>query len=472
MRNSLQTNFPKSKWIDSETRVAREGRCCGCGVCASVCPIEKCISINFNIYKQYVPIVNHNICINCGLCLQVCPDNQRSTLRAQKTFRESHPNLNYNKLIGSFTACYVGHTTCELDRLSSASGGVLTALLQEILNSGEADAVALAVRSNYKLTGKFFEAKLVTSAEEVGANRGSKYYPIEYSKLLQTMKLNSLRYVVVALPCVTTAIRKAQYSNSRLSQNIRFILTPVCGHNVSAFYTEYLLRTNGIDLSSVIRLCYRDKEETRTANNYKLAIEYRDRCGETKIKRLSFLNSNVGKTWNSCLFSLDKCMYCTDFAGELSDASFADAWLPQYTSDPRGASLIIIRNSCVERLIKNLTKCNKLKLTPISEDLVINANMSSFYQKKELIKGRIRLQKSWNKDFPDYGVAWKTAKLQNGLSENLKLWLHVNLSRRLYKNGLLMILGTERFLKLVDTPINWLVRIMRRILGKRISHSV
>lgn len=462
MRNCPQRSLPKSKWVDVETRVAKKHRCCGCGVCAAMCPVE-CITISFNPNKEYRPFVVHNKCYNCGLCLQVCPDDSTLLGKIEQFFREHHQSLNKDELIGPFLNCYVGHVVNERERLASSSGGILTALLEELIELCEIDAVVLAGEADYRSSGKFFEAKIVTSVEEIKANRGSKYYPIEYSKVLKAIKTDIRRYAVVAIPCVANAIRKAQICDVNLQKNIRYILTPVCGHNVSGFYTEYILKSNNIDPSSVIKLNYRDKTGITSADDFNMAVEYIDKHGEKRIKRLGFKRSNVGETWYSWMFSMNKCLYCADFAGELSDASFADAWLEEYISDRRGTSLVIVRNVEIDHLLNRMVRAGKLKLHKVSRDTVVAAQRKRFYQKKELVRTRIRFHKMFNKNFPDYGIKLDNVDLWEGLLENLQLWLHVNLSKWLYRNGLLTKLGTCRFLKFVDGPIRWGVGIIVRV---------
>lgn len=446
---------------DVETRIAKNDRCCGCGLCAAMCPLD-CITMKFNIYKQYVPVVDRNVCINCGQCLRVCPDYFETNPKPQEIFGENYTSLKMNEFVGFTLGCYLGYVTNEQDRLSSSSGGVLTALLRELFELNYIDAVILAGKSEYTKTGKFFEAKIITDIEGILNNRGSKYYPIEYSGVIKTLKSDSRRYAIVALPCVTLALRKAQALNKALQRNIRYILTPVCGHNVSALYTEYLLRINDIDPSSVIQLKYRDKTNATSADDFNLLVEYK-RGDKKVVKRLSFRHSDVGATWISFMFAMNKCLYCTDFVGEFSDASFADAWLYPYINDYRGTSMVILRNVELNQLIQRMVKDGKLKLLSISPETFIKAHTNRFRQKKDLIKSRIKWQKVFNKDFPDYGVDWRSVKLWYGLPENLKLWLHIHLSRWLYRHGLLTKIGTKRFLKFCDTPIELLAMLFKCI---------
>lgn len=438
------------KLVNVETNIVSKDRCCGCGACAAICPIEGCVTLQFDKNLEYKPVVNSDVCTNCGLCLRVCPDDLEDNPKVQRIFEKSHPDIRKNEILGPLLTCYVGYVTNLEDRCASASGGVLTAILEELLTTGKIDAVALVGSSDYQSTGKFFETTIVDNVEKIRQNRGSKYYPIEHSGTLKTMKSIDGRYAVVALPCVTLGIRKAQLYNDKLRKNIRYMLSPVCGHNVSAAYTEYLLKTNGIEPSSVAGLNYRDKEKISNALDYNLAVKYLSNQG-LKTKRFGFQSSNVGKTFCSYMFSMNKCLYCTDFTGELSDASFADAWLPEYIQDANGTSLVIVRNNEIKSLIKKMIRQKKLQLSLIPPETVIKAQWGQLHFKKELIKGRIRLQKLFHRDFPNYKVNWQKTSILKALRENRRILLNQYLSKWLYRHQLLKTLTPDAFLRLVSS---------------------
>ena len=421
-----------SKPINVQTTVVAHNLCCGCGVCAAICPVE-CIEIRFDENLEYKPFVDSDACTSCGLCIRVCPSNQKTSLSVGETFRENHLNAKENDFLGLFLNCYVGYVTRLEDRFASASGGLLTAVLEELLTQNFVDAAVVVGNSPYESTGKFFEVTLVNSVEDIRRNRGSKYYPVEYSQVIKKIgSERSRRYAMVALPCATLAIRKAQLLNAKLRENVPYILSPVCGHGVSAAYTEYLLRINAIDPSSVIEINYRDKKGISNANDYNFVVRYRGADG-VKVRRLGFLSSDVGKVWCNYLFTPNKCFYCTDFAGEFSDASFADAWLPEYIKDVNGTSIAITRNAEIDQLIKKMTDEGKLHLSLITPEKVIKAQWSALQFKKERIKGRIRLRKVFDGNFPDYEINWQSVSMVEAIRKNWKIMLNARLSKFLYR---------------------------------------
>ncbi|MEM2589282.1 MAG: Coenzyme F420 hydrogenase/dehydrogenase, beta subunit C-terminal domain [Candidatus Bathyarchaeia archaeon] len=428
--------FPKP--INVHTAIAGHNLCCGCGVCAAICPLG-CIEIKFDENLEYKPFVDSDTCTSCGLCINVCPSNQRTSFLAEKQFRESHSDAKENSFLGSFLNCYVGYVTKVEDRLASASGGLLTAVLEELLTRNFVDAAVVVGGASYKRSGKFFEAVIANNVEDVRRSRGSKYYPIEYSRVIKKIcSEKGWRYAIVALPCAALAIRKAQLLNARLRENIFYILSPVCGHGVSAAYTEYLLKINGVEPPSVISINYRDKKGISSANDFNFTVKYRGEDG-IKVKRFSFLSSGVGKVWCNYLFTPNKCFYCTDFAGEFSDASFADAWLPEYIGDVNGTSVVITRNAEVDQLIKKMTDEGKLHLSPISPEKVMKAQWSALQFKKESIKGRIRLKKILYRDFPDYGINYLDISIIEAIRKNLRLMVYAHLSKLMYRRTISLI---------------------------------
>ena len=60
-----------ANWKDIDDFVLKHDYCCGCGVCAGVCP-NRAIEMRFNEYGGYRPYLIGK-CTNCEFCSNVCP---------------------------------------------------------------------------------------------------------------------------------------------------------------------------------------------------------------------------------------------------------------------------------------------------------------------------------------------------------------------------------------------------------------
>lgn len=90
--------------------------CCGCSACAQRCP-RQCISLEEDAEGFLYPNVDENNCINCGLCEKVCPViNQAGNRTPLDTYAAINPDDNV--------------------RMQSSSGGVFTALAEQVIDDG------------------------------------------------------------------------------------------------------------------------------------------------------------------------------------------------------------------------------------------------------------------------------------------------------------------------------------------------
>lgn len=127
-------------------------RCCGCEACANVC------SKGLIIMKEdaegfcYPTIVNGEMCVNCGLCGTVCPERH---IHSVEGFQEK---------------TFAGYAISDSEILSSASGGLATALSRAVINEG-----GFVYGVGYSADFESAEFTCATSIEELEAFKGSKY---------------------------------------------------------------------------------------------------------------------------------------------------------------------------------------------------------------------------------------------------------------------------------------------------------
>ena len=91
--------------------------CCGCGACSQICP-KQCIEMKSDSAGFLYPIVNKDSCINCGLCEKRCPI---LNTKNERTGRQD---------------AFVAFHRDEQVRLSSSSGGIFSALAENVIKHG------------------------------------------------------------------------------------------------------------------------------------------------------------------------------------------------------------------------------------------------------------------------------------------------------------------------------------------------
>lgn len=131
-------------------KIEDKKKCCGCTACVQVCP-KQCIDLIEDTEGFLYPKVNKKSCVECGACENVCP----FTFTLQ-------PRM--NPLVS-----YAAKNRDEDVRKESSSGGIFTALAENVINEG---GVVFGVRFDEKWNPVFDYTETV---DGLAAFRGSKY---------------------------------------------------------------------------------------------------------------------------------------------------------------------------------------------------------------------------------------------------------------------------------------------------------
>ena len=327
--------------------VVAAGLCAGCGVCSAICPASV-LAMHFNPRGEFVPVVGAE-CKNCGLCLKVCPQ-WRAGLANLPASLTTAPSSLLGESDGLTT--WVGYANDLAARLKSSSGGMLTLFLSHLLASRQIDATVVVGPARPD-SGRLFAANLVRSQEELSACAGSKYYPMEFSRALKQLQKEDCRTALVGLPCHVKGVRAAMAVSPSLKKNIRFVFGLTCGHGVSALFTEFLAASARVKSDDIDSVYFRDKKGGASAFDYKFSIITK---ADPIIRSLAYLKSSYQPGWSRHLFVPLACDFCPDVFAEQADATFMDAWLPEYVGDPHGTSLVIARNPLISSLLTELAQ--------------------------------------------------------------------------------------------------------------------
>jgi len=364
------------------SNIVKQNLCTGCGICAAICPTGS-LRMQLNEEGEFIPFLGLG-CDECNLCPSVCP---------QLTWSYNSQHINkilskeFSAILGSSDELntFAGDAVDLGRRRRSSSGGILTLMLQHLLDSEKIDA-AIVVGSANPSNKVLFEAKIVRTTEELEKCAGSKYYPIELSNALCELKSTKEVAAIVGLPCHVRAIRLLMEKSKGFNNQIKYIFGLVCGHGVSTHFTDMLITATGVSSNSVDMVVYRGKQSSKTASDYVFSAY---KHGRIIGKPISFNTSLYGAAWMRRIFVPRACDFCTDVFAEEADATFMDAWLPEYINDPRGTSLIISREKRVKKILKELSEQKLANLWEVTPDDIIRSQTGVIHFKRELLPFRV-----------------------------------------------------------------------------------
>lgn len=383
----------KEVWIMDEnntiSQVVKDELCTGCGTCIALCPNEA-IRLTINEKKGiYVPRLEEEKCNNCGICYKVCPGHGIDFKSLNLEIFGKEPE---NILIGNYLNCYIGHSTDYNIRYNSASGGLVTQLLIFALEEGIIDgALVTRMKKHKPLEPEPFIAR--TKEEIIEASK-SKYCPVPANIALKEISnsKDGEKFAVVGLPCHIHGIRKAEQLNKKLKEKIFLHIGLVCNHTPTFLATEFLLKKMNVKKEEVKGLDYRGKGwpggmTIITKDGHEIFVPH-------------FSSNYWGIVFNSFFFPM-RCTLCDDKICELSDASFADAWIPELMkNDNIGTTLIISRNKIFEEILNKVALEGYIELKKVNENIILQSQ--GLYAVKKRLKARIKILRIFRKKIPAY----------------------------------------------------------------------
>jgi coenzyme F420 hydrogenase subunit beta len=371
------------------SQVVKDELCTGCGTCIALCP-EKAIKLTINEKKGiYVPQLNEEKCNNCGICYKVCPGHEVDFKQLNLEIFGKEPE---DIIIGNYLNCYIGHATDYDIRYNSASGGLVTQLLIFALEEGIIDgALVTRMKKDKPLEPEPFIAR--TKEGIIEASK-SKYCPVPVNIALKEILKSEEgeKFAVVGLPCHIHGIRKAEQINKKLREKIVLHIGIVCNHTPTFLATEFLLKKMKIKKEDVTKLDYRGE-------GWPGGMKITTKEGN-KIFVPHFSSGYWGIVFNSFFFPT-RCTLCSDKICELSDVSFADAWMPELMNDNDvGTSLIISRSKISEEIFNEAASKGKIELKKVSEKVALQSQ--GLYAVKKRLKARIMILRMFGKKIPIY----------------------------------------------------------------------
>ena len=374
--------------------IVNKQACCGCSACVQRCP-KHCISLREDSEGFLYPQVDTESCIDCGLCEKVCPMLHHSE-EGQKPI-----------------AVYAAKNKDEEIRRTSSSGGVFTALAEEIIRKGGV-VFGACFNADWEVVHDYAE-----TVEGLSRFRGSKYVQSRIEKTyrqVETFLKSGKEVLFSGTPCQIAGLRmflRKEYEN--------LLTVDVICHGVPSpgVWREYLKeetarqREKNTVLPRPIHekdvlvegISFRDKTLGWKKFSFSLALSTTNGSGE----KFSFcsripVNENIFlKGFLADLYLRPSCYACPFKCGKSgSDITLGDFWglqevMPELDDDKGMTALLVNSNSGKVWLDKSEVVLwpteyeNILRSNPALErSAVLPKNRKYFYEHVELpFKDRI-----------------------------------------------------------------------------------
>lgn len=368
--------------------------CIGCGICAALCP-QEALDMAWNQHGEYNPIETTPCITECGLCLKVCPfaNHEENEDTIGKELYGGVPGIRHRPETGYYLATYVGYS--EKHRPSSASGGLATWLLERLLAEDIIDYVICVAPTG--IPERLFSFTIFDTLEGVRTGAGSAYYPVEISGVIKQVLETPGRYALIGLPCFIKAIRLAQLRNTKLRERVTINIGLVCGQLKSKHFTDYIAAFAGVK-GKVTEVRYRGKSQNHPASNFYFAFKT-----ENGEERKIFFSEGIAEAWTNRWFTPNACNYCDDVFAECADVACMDAWLPEYSKDSRGTSLMLVRSPFVEKAIVERGEETSLDAIPVER--IVQSQEGVLAIKRQHLAYRLYLDQKNGHGMPKKRVA-------------------------------------------------------------------
>ncbi|MBN2829230.1 MAG: Coenzyme F420 hydrogenase/dehydrogenase, beta subunit C-terminal domain [Candidatus Cloacimonetes bacterium] len=348
-------------------RIKHNDYCIGCGLCKSLCPVFA-ITMNFSYEKgQYLPFVNSSKCTKCGICLAVCPGDEINHPLLHQLVHQCQPEDPYT---GSYLKICTAHSTNKDYREQGASGGFVTQLLANLLESKAVDAVLVCGMASDKIYEP--EGYLIRDANELYKYQRSVYTNVFWAKPFREIQAERLRIAVVGLPCQLHGLMKAINLKPELREYFRFTIGLFCGGSYNFQAVDKTLSDMNIPVSEVKRIDFRWGEWPG-----KMRILKKD-GREILTKRGAHFRTNY----------LPRCFFCFDFLADLADVSVGDNWIE---GAEKGENIVVFRKQKIFPYLENI-ECNDIDVGDLYEShylrsyrhrfTSINRKISNFFHSK------------------------------------------------------------------------------------------
>lgn len=422
--------------LELEKTVITNGYCIGCGACASI--EHSPFSIRMDNYGNYVAVLESEFDDTNSKLLQVCPFSNQS-LNEDRLSQHFLSDAPYNDpYIGRYLNCYTGYVAEGHFREKGSSGGIGKWIGYKLLQTNLIDYFIHVIPvSGERSESILFEYGIEDDSQKVIAGSKSSYYPVRLDKVVKEIKNIEGKFAVTGVPCFIKAIRLLAKSDPELNSKIVFTVGIFCGGMKSANHSKMIGWQLGIKPADIGGIDFRVKSDSRPASD-KI---YKVWSAKDQIVKSDYSDNLRGTGWNG-YFTPKACFFCDDVVAETADISIGDAWLPEYVRDPKGTSIMIVRNPVLLEILQDALNSKEIYLEEVSGNQVVQSQAGGFRQRRDALSYRIRKMEKSQKWYPkkrveaeDYLITRRRKRIYT-LREKISLMSHLRFYEAYLKDDL------------------------------------
>lgn len=327
--------------------IAADGLCSGCGACQVIAPAKVTMKLDGQGYLR--PETSAPLdAAELARMREVCPGVGLSQSA------DSTAAVPYDPVWGPIKGLWAGHAVDEQTRYEGSSGGVLSAVMIHLLESGQVQGVLHTRASSADPLGN--ETVLSRNRADVLSGAGSRYAPASpVAGLVHALTMVE-KLAFVGKPCDAAAVRNLIRTDPALSARIPFVLSFMCAGTPSRQGAVAVVRKMELPLTDVSAFRYR-------GNGWPGMTVCETRGGQRG--ELDY-NTAWGTILNQHLQT--RCKLCADGTGEFADLVGADAWYgkdgyPDFT-EQQGRSLVVARTAAGAALLSQAVEQKSLRVEP------------------------------------------------------------------------------------------------------------
>ncbi|MBX7144641.1 MAG: Coenzyme F420 hydrogenase/dehydrogenase, beta subunit C-terminal domain [Oligoflexia bacterium] len=404
--HDAQDSSPRA--LRALARIVDGGLCHRCGTCVGICPTGV-LSVDD---EEYPRVKNLTACTDCDLCVKVCPGDEFAFQEMQHS--HSGHSVNLTETHGHFEHAAIAYAEDSELRAASTSGGLVTALLVDMLEHKEIDG-ALVITPDDSVLWKG-RAIIARSKQELLKTAKSKYAITATNAALAEIRQTPGRYAVVGLPCQLHGVAKAVALDERLRERIVLTLGLCCHAAIEHEAFRIIWESLGDKAADAKKFISRVGKhpgtphlELKDGSLYPVYFGNRSGYRPSSIEVINILYR---------LYTPERCLTCFDAMAEFADIAVGDPWMapPDKSVDfYQGWSFGLIRTPRGLAAYQRAQDRHAIKSKSLTrrEALACNELMSS--EKRWRAFRVIETHRRQGKAIPKYGSPHQTFPHHSGL---------------------------------------------------------